>query len=288
MKIKAPAKVNLFLEVLNKRKDGFHRINTVFEKISITDEIHVELAGGPRSITCSCENVPVSEGSLLDRTVETFIAEFSGTRPEFSVHVKKNIPVAAGLGGGSSDAAALLKAMNSITGEKVSAERMRDIAASLGSDVPFFLSESSFAVGRDRGDEIAEIDFSQKLTHIVISPPLEVLSGDMYKAWDRMNLTNTQCVDRIISAFSGSEPNISALAGNFHNDLQMVVLERFPMLKTLLQELMRTEALCGLVSGSGPSVFGVLRKEDVETVYERLRNCDLIDGSWGLFVAETW
>ncbi len=288
MKIKAPAKVNLFLEVLKRRKDGFHSINTIFEKISITDEVHVELTGGARSITCSCEKIPVSEGSLLDRTVEAFSSEFSGCGPEFSVHVEKNIPVAAGLGGGSSDVAALLKGMNRITGGELSERRMSAIAASLGCDVPFFLSEASFAVGRGRGDEICELDFDQKLAHVVISPSLEVLSGDMYRAWDRMNLTNIQCIDRIISAFSGSEPDISALAGNFRNDLQTVVLERFPVLGALLKELLRAGALSALVSGSGPTVFGVFREEDIEKAYERLRNCDLIDGSWSLFLAKTW
>jgi 4-diphosphocytidyl-2-C-methyl-D-erythritol kinase len=261
MEITAPAKVNLYLRVIRKRPDGYHDIETLFERISIFDRINI--VGVPQeeaAITCSDPAVPVGDDSLMGRTVAYFL-EKSGVPDRFHISLEKNIPVAAGLGGGSSDAAALLSGLNAVSGGVLAEEELFDIARRLGADVPFFLRNCSFATGRGRGDEVETADIPVKIWHVLVNPPFEVSTKDIYSRVSAFGLTNDMAVDKIISTLPGTE-GLGPLTKNLHNDLQAIVLREFPSLREVFSELKALGASGTLLSGSGPTVFGVFEEEE--------------------------
>lgn len=287
MIVKAPGKINLYLGIEKKLENGFHSIKTVFEKISVFDEIEVDRAEGVTVITCDDETVPTGRGSLIWRAVKSF-KDVSGESAAFRIHLRKKIPVAAGLGGGSSDVAAVLKAMNVLTGNALRCDDLIGIGKKLGSDVPFFLSDASIALGRGRGDLLEPLKLEEKLFHIVINPPFETLSGRIYALWDGLNLTNNRGIDRILTAFQGDAEALSIIARNLHNDLQTVVLQEFTELKKVFEVMEEAGVLGSLVSGSGPSVFGLIREKELPRALDRVRSVFPVAKGWRVFSAETF
>jgi len=288
MEITAPAKVNLYLKVIRERPDGYHDIETLFERISIFDMISVETAPpGETAITCADPSVPVGDDSLMARTVAYF-REKAGTDTGFSISLEKNIPVGAGLGGGSSDAAALLVGLNVVEGSVLGKEDLLEIARRLGADVPFFLYDCSFGTGSGRGDEIEEVDIPLKIWHVLVNPPFEVSTKDIYNRVSAFGLTNDRAVDRIITAFPESE-GVEALSKNLHNDLQAIVLQEFPLLEKVFCELEAQGAAGTLLSGSGPTVFGVFAEEEkAAAAAGELRQIFPAGDGWKIYTACTY
>ncbi|MDD5634125.1 MAG: 4-(cytidine 5'-diphospho)-2-C-methyl-D-erythritol kinase [Candidatus Omnitrophica bacterium] len=281
----APAKVNLFLAVLGKRPDGYHEIDTLFEKISIFDNITVDITPGNTVINCSDPSIPVDGDSLLGRTIREF-KDKTGKKTNFNVNVEKNIPVSAGLGGGSSDAAALLRALNNICGNPLQETDLLAIARQLGADVPFFIKNYAFARGSGRGDIIEEVKASYRLSHIVIKPPYGISTREVYGKVSSFDLTNKMTVDRMMTAFSSGE-NINSIVKNLRNDLQTIVLRDFPDLEKIFSELKKAGALGVLLSGSGPSVFGIFQEDKITQAERKIRGIFLPEDNWQVFVAKT-
>lgn len=284
MKVTAPGKVNLYLEVLGKRNDGFHEVVTVLKKIALYDELDVSISADERiRLSCDREDIPTGPGSLLSNTVELFLNRAQIKRTGFSVHLKKAIPVAAGLGGGSSDAAALLKAMNSLTGEPLDRKELNDIAASLGCDVPFFISDAEFAIGKGRGDEIEPLLCRAEFAIVLLRPPFGTSSGDIYCRLGRLSLTKKGCVDRMLSAFSEAPVSLETVCKNLRNDLQIAVLQEFPELDNALGMLKEAGCRGALISGSGPTIFGLVPKETVKDVLNRIKSGEFLRTGWELY-----
>lgn len=288
MEITAPAKVNLYLRVIRERTDGYHDIETLFERISIFDKINIETAPGGRvEITCDDPSVPVGDGSLMASTVAYF-RERAGTDAGLVISLEKNIPVGAGLGGGSSDAAALLTGLNAAAGSLLGKGDLLEIARRLGADVPFFLHDCSFGTGRGRGDEVEDVDIPITIWHVLVNPPFEVSTKDIYNRVSAFGLTNGGAVDRIISAFPESE-GVETLAKNLHNDLQAIVLQEFPNLEKVFSELKTRGAAGTLLSGSGPTVFGIFTEEDKAVrAAEELGQTFLATAGWRIYTACTY
>lgn len=286
MELTAPAKINLYLKVLSKRDDGYHDIVTLFERVSLFDRIFLELSDFPTSIHCENPAVPTGEGSLMKRVVSLFCRE-AGKDIKFNVKLEKNIPISAGLGGGSSDAAALLKGMNELAGNPLGEEALFRISGQLGADVPFFLAESSFAYGRGRGDIIQSVESSLKLCHVLVSPPFEVSTRDVYEGLSAFGLTKDRGVDTMFTAFL-DKGNISGLSENLCNDLQAVTLRNFPILEKVFSELKKEGAKGVLLSGSGPTVFGIFDCEEVEKAAESIRGTFPEEENWRVFTARTY
>ncbi|KJJ84165.1 4-diphosphocytidyl-2-C-methyl-D-erythritol kinase [Candidatus Omnitrophus magneticus] len=287
MRFVSPAKVNLYLEVLGKREDNFHEIETLFEKISIFDYIDVEGAKNKTVIICDNPSIPTDENSLLWRTIQSFNA-FLGQDLKFSIKLEKNIPIAAGLGGGSSNAAILLKALNQLYGNILSKEQLLTIAGTLGSDVAFFIGESSFAYGRGRGEIIEEIKSDLKLYHIIVNPPFPVFTKDIYnKVIIPLTLTSGSAIDKMFSVFLKNN-DILGVAKNCYNRLQDVTVREHPVLNNALEELLKTGAVKTLLSGSGPSIFGIYEEKKVFSASEKLKKIFPVGKGWKIFVAETY
>jgi len=290
MELSAPAKVNLYLKVLFKRPDGYHEIETLFERVSIFDKLSVEFSKGSSRITCDNDDVPTDKGSLMMRVIEAFNAR-TGVLRDFRVHIEKHIPIAAGLGGGSSDAAALLLAINKISGSPLGGNDVFEIASRLGSDIPFFLGGSSFAFGRGRGEILEEIDVKARISHILITPPFPVSTKDVYgkvslSGKAPLGLTKGGAVDKIFAAFL-QDKDTEELAKNLRNDLQDITLRDFPILEKVFFELKKRGALGVLLSGSGPTVFGIFKPAQADKAREELLKVFPEKDNWKVFQVVT-
>ena len=286
MEITAPAKINLYLNVITKRDDGYHEIDTLFEKISICDTLVVELVAEKTNIVCDNPEVPTDPDSLLNRVIDLFNEKTGGTY-KFTVNVKKRIPISAGMGGGSTDAAALLKAINKLTGFPLQMEDLLEISRKLGADVPFFLYESSFAYGARRGDVVRCVETTIDLTHIIVKPPFKVSTKSVYERVSRFDLTKNRGVDKMFSTFLRKK-DVHGIAENLHNDLQRITLEEFPVLEKVFSELRKAGAKGTLMAGSGPTVFGIFDKKDTIQAKKGLESLFSKEEGWKVLVANTY
>ena len=286
MEVTAPAKLNLYLGVTGRREDGYHEIETLFERISISDLLHIDISSTGDKLTSSEAGVPLGEDSLLGKTISAF-RDASGERTCFRVDLEKNIPLSAGLGGGSSDAAALLKGLNALTGRPLDKDALMRIAASLGADVPFFIEEAPFAFGRGRGDIIETVETSLELAHVVINPPLSTSTKDIYGKVSGLSLTKPGAWDRMLTSFL-VERDIEGIARNLRNDLQQIVLQEFPVLGRVFFALRSNGAKGFLMSGSGPTVFGIFERGREEQAAVSLKEDFPASDGWRIYTAYTY
>lgn len=244
--LSAPAKINLFLAVLGKRQDGFHEILTLFQKVSLRDRITISTRAGDGSIRLSCPGTDLDCGpdNLAHRAASLF-REASGLRLSVDILLRKAIPVGGGLGGGSSDAACVLKGLNLLSGNRLGQDELHGAASALGSDVPFFLLEQGAAYGRGRGTELEPVVVPHAW-YLLVFPGFGIRTGPVYAQFP---LTTP------------GHPTILGLPGahvavSFKNDLEKVVLPRHPEIAMLKEALIKHGARTSLMSGSGSTVFG--------------------------------
>ena len=177
----APAKVNLHLRILGRRTDGYHDLQTVFQAVDLSDVLHVRRAGaGVQLVVERGEAGPVEE-NLVVRAARAFLAAAGLSGEGLRMRLEKRIPVGAGLGGGSSDAAAMLLALDRLFPGAVASGRIAELAAGIGSDVPFFLGASPLALGRGRGEVLEAIEPLPSLAGVVVSPPVQVSTREAYR-----------------------------------------------------------------------------------------------------------
>ncbi|MFH1878074.1 MAG: 4-(cytidine 5'-diphospho)-2-C-methyl-D-erythritol kinase [Candidatus Omnitrophota bacterium] len=286
MKLRAPAKINLFLKVIREMEDGYHQIDTLFERVSLFDYIYIDTSANARKILCDSPDVPTGEDSLIGRTVRAF-EESINRKLTFEIKIEKNIPVGAGLGGGSSDAAAVLTGLSGIMGDILSEEELFRIGGGLGADIPFFLSGASFGYGSGRGDIIEKLEKKYDLWHVLVNPPFQISTKDVYSKVSPFTLTNNIAIDKMFTVFSdtGKRENI---AGNLYNDLEAIVLQDFPVLKQVFSEIREAGAEGVLLSGSGPTVFGVFRsRSEAESAEKKLVRAFPEEQGWRVFTVNT-
>jgi 4-diphosphocytidyl-2-C-methyl-D-erythritol kinase len=270
VRLRAFAKINMCLHVLGRRPDGYHELRTIFQAISLHDTLTLSFARGSAgfefSMTCSEPELPVGPENLVWRAVEAMRSE-TGLRGSVSAHLEKRIPVARGLGGGSSDAAAALIGMMRLTGAKVSLARLVEIAAELGADVPFFLFGGR-ALAVSRGDEIYPLPDMAKRAIVVVSPRgIGVSTKEAYQwvsegisqgawGWAAGELTNRAATPKIWGfcalCWSRQEAGVS-------NDFEGPVFRRHPRLGEIRAGLLERGAAEAALAGSGSAVFGVFR-----------------------------
>jgi 4-diphosphocytidyl-2-C-methyl-D-erythritol kinase len=247
MEVFAPAKINLSLRVLRRREDGFHEIESLIVLISVFDKLELELreAGGLEFV-CSDASLPTDETNLVVRAARLFCQTF-GLEPNLRIELRKGIPHGAGLGGGSSDAAATLLALNRLFATEVPRETLLELAAALGSDVPFFIHESA-ALCRGRGELVTPTIFPHALPVLLIKPPFGVPTPWAYQQWrDSREIPGVRYDAQKFSW------------GELANDLERPVFEKYLFLahfKTWL--LAQSEVAGALLSGSGSTVFAIL------------------------------
>ena len=286
----APAKVNLYLKILGKRPDGYHEIETLFERINIRDK--VVISGLKSGITVTCRNgrVPCGKKNLCYASAKLVKERFKIDKG-VKVDIIKKIPVAAGLGGGSSDAASVLKGLNRLWGLGLSRNELVNLAGSVGSDTAFFVSDSRFSIGRGRGERLEPVESGVSLWHLIITPDIEMLAKDVYRLYSRGNeplpLTRKAGIGKILppNIYIGNMGQINAL---LHNDLEDVVLRQKPIIRKIKDALVANGAKKAIVSGSGPSVFGLFESRKEAFGAGRLWKRRLsMSRKWRAFVAET-
>lgn len=261
MKLKANAKINLFLDILNKRKDGYHNIKTIFQEVSLSDDIFIrekretaaeQNAKQPRNnngirIYCDNPKVPTDKRNLVYKAAD-LIKRNSGIEKGVLIKIKKRIPVGAGLGGGSSDAAAVLKGLNKLWELNFSKNQLIKIAKRIGADVPFFVvGGRCHATGI--GDVLTPVPLKKKEWYVVVKPDFEISTKSVY-SW----LTKTKKVGKI---------------NKYYNRLEDVVIPLRPEIKKIKNLLVESGAEYSLMSGSGSCVFGFVRNRKVG---EKIKN----------------
>lgn len=243
----APAKINLTLRVLGKREDGFHEIETLIVPLALADRLTIE-AAAEWSFYCDDPTVPGDERNLVVRAARLFFAE-TGIDPAGRVRLMKAIPHGAGLGGGSSDAAATLRMLNQFHGVDVSREKLVRMAAELGSDVPVFLQEGA-AWCRGRGEIVEPVDFPATLPVLLLKPEFGVPTPWAYKHWQESS--------RLDGVSDEAQP---FPWGRLENDLERPVFQKYLVLGAMKEWLRRQPESAGaLMSGSGSTMFTVLRE----------------------------
>ncbi len=265
MKLLAPAKINLFLKILGRRSDGYHDLSMVMEKISLCDEIVLEKIPNGIELVNPIPGVP-TEKNLVCRAAQAF--KRSGVR----IHLTKKIPMGGGLGGGSSDAAAVLKSLNRLWELNWPTEKLAEVGVRLGADVPFFLYDGPAKV-EGIGDRISPLERLPKLSIILINPGIFVSTPWAYSAWDesrslapRNRLTQQNHDVRLPAAL-----DFGGIIKLLHNDFETVVFPKFPEIKEAKEKLLEVGAEGALMSGSGSSVFGLFETaEKRDSAFEKL------------------
>ncbi len=274
----APAKINLFLRVLGKRADGYHDIFTLMQKISLYDELSFAPLAQGIHLKCSDLELPTDENNLVFRAAELLFSNM-GYHGGIEITLNKQIPLAAGLGGGSSDAASTLMALNELCSFGLNKKELMQLGSKLGADVSFFIfGNSAFASGI--GDKLKVCKNLPEIQLVLINPQFHLSTKAVYS-----NLTLRLTSEKI----NYSIPRLLTLGDvirELHNDLEEVSLKMYPELGDLKQILLRHGALGALMSGSGPTVFGIFSDE------KAARNASaLIDkefpGSYSFFFARS-
>ncbi len=250
--LESPAKINLRLEVLRKREDGYHEIRTIFQKISLYDKLLFTLKKEKGiSITTGQPRLPVGKRNLVYRAARMMI-EKVGFKGGISIQIEKKIPLGAGLGGGSSNAATTLKALNHLFEANLSEKELMGMGKEIGADVPFFFLKGA-AIGSGIGEKLKEIRLPV-LWYILIYPNFEVST-----AWAYRNYILTKRKIQInLHQLPKSPEEVSKI---LWNDLEEVVSRRFPQILIMKEILYSVGAEGALMTGSGPTVFGVFSKE---------------------------
>jgi len=261
---RAPAKLNVRLKVTGLRPDGYHDVVSIMVPVALYDRIELRVTPHGR-IDLSCEGFPApcDQENLVCRAARAFYSK-TGIEDGVSIRLTKNIPVAAGLGGGSSDAACVLKVLNRHYASPLTLEELKELAVGLGADVPFFLIEGP-CIARGIGGILEPIEVWPKLWYIIITPPILVSTAWVYRNLKARPVSNELQLTRepyqyIINYLNRKPFDVKAL---LENDLERVTINRFPVIEGIKQRLIRAGADGALMSGSGPSVFGVYHLEDV-------------------------
>ncbi|MEK7880934.1 MAG: 4-(cytidine 5'-diphospho)-2-C-methyl-D-erythritol kinase [Deltaproteobacteria bacterium] len=255
LNILCPAKVNLFLKVTGKRGDGYHEIHSLMQPVELFDEIILTVSEGDGiTLECDIDSIPSGEENLAWKAAALFLKE-TGIKRAVSIDLKKRIPTGGGLGGGSSDAAGILTGLNTILRAGLSEERLKAMAAGLGSDVPFFILRGpAFAYGRG---EILERVTLPRLYYVLVNPGLHIST-----AWAYGNLDLTKKTkDNILIVSKGLAGSKEKIAGLLENDLEGAVMGEYPVITVLKSLLKKAGAKGALMSGSGSTVFGLFFKE---------------------------
>ncbi len=272
----APAKINLYLEVMGRRPDGFHEIDTIIQAVTLYDEIEfrqrdhgeiqLELVNSP--------GLPAGEENLVFRAAQLLCARLPGPRPPLSIRLKKNIPIGAGLGGGSSDAAATLMALSTLWGMNLAMEEILELASKLGSDVPFFLYGGT-ARCQGRGERVTSLeDFSEPFHFVLAFPGFQIPTSLIYRELDRLDkfhtsLTSIKSLDTMSQKLvQGGMPSKTLL----FNRLELIACKAFPELESFKKEIQKEPFFAVLMSGSGSTIYGVTKnRREAEQIAIRLR-----------------
>jgi 4-diphosphocytidyl-2-C-methyl-D-erythritol kinase len=270
----SPAKINLCLSVLNRRPDGYHDVEMLMQMVGLADQVSVTLGGKSIRVRCDSQAVPSGAGNIAWKAAVEML-RLAGNDIGLEIEIKKNIPVAAGLGGGSGNAAAVLAATNRLLGMGLDRDQLAEIGTRIGMDVPFFFYGPT-AIARGRGELLAELPPLERFRVLLVNPGFETSTAWVYNNVN-LRLTKKAGCNKISSL------NLQNIVKGLHNDLESVTAFAHPEINRIKQALLDTGAAGALMSGSGPTVFGVFNDEKSF----RAAADDLSREGWQLYPVET-
>lgn len=283
IKLKSPGKLNLRLDVLRKRADGYHDLRMLNSTISLSDDVEISLVD--KGITVECENdplVPSGEDNIVFKASKEIMA-YSNKNVGIHVKIKKQIPSGAGMGGGSSNAATVILGLNQLLKIHLAKEKLMKIGLRFGADIPFFLYGSP-AIATGIGDNLVKVKRIPKMPFVIVSPNVSVATQGIYEKFQPKGEGHNEEEGEEWD-FPREFSTKKAVVKFLNNDLESVTSKQYPVVTEIKNLLMKYGALGAQMTGSGPSVFGIFSdKERAEKVSKKMQN--LGDGKWKVFVTE--
>lgn len=250
--ISAPAKINLFLRVTGKRPDSYHDIYSWFQALDLCDHLRITKTGSGLTLTTNSPDIPTDSGNLALRAAELLLAQ-SNIKTGLEIELFKQIPVAAGLGGGSSDAAAVIKGLNRLLKLGLTKTDMMTLGAEIGSDVPFFFSSGQAEI-TGRGEIVKNIALPVDYHVLLVTPALAIRASEAY---ERLKLDLTEPVANVNFTCCRKAQELFDVISQVANDLERALRERYPVLSEIRGHLVKSRARVIRLSGSGPTVFAL-------------------------------
>lgn len=277
----SPAKLNLFLDVVDKRPDGYHNIVTLFERIDLCDVIRlIKISSDEIVVSSNSQDIPLDRQNLAYQAAD-LLKRSLGIKTGIKIEIEKNIPVGAGLGGGSSNAASVLLGLNKLLRLKLDQRTLISYANRLGSDVAFFVLGKKFALGRGKGGDLKALAVPKrvKLRHLLFVPPLKIMTKDVYGLLDKeenrqksLKLTKkSPDVNILVSLLRRND--VSLLNQNIHNRLSKTVMNSYSLVSDLKTDLCKFGLKNVHMSGSGPTLFSTFKTHDeAQRLFEVMRH----------------
>ncbi|EKQ50852.1 MULTISPECIES: 4-(cytidine 5'-diphospho)-2-C-methyl-D-erythritol kinase [unclassified Clostridium] len=251
MKIKAYGKINIALDVVGKRDDGYHLLKMIMQTIDLYDIIEIERSNSGINLRCNKHYVPTDERNLAYKAAKLFKEVYS-INDGVDINLVKNIPVSAGLAGGSTDAAGVLKLMNKLFNINADDERLKELGLKLGADVPYCINGGT-ALCEGIGERITPLKKFQNKILVLIKPPFGVSTKEVYKAFDLSKVVLHPRIDEIIKGMENDD--IYCVVNNMKNLLENVTLKKHRIISNIKEETKLNGAIGSMMSGSGPTVF---------------------------------
>lgn len=252
MKLRAYAKINLFLDVIGKRTDGYHNLNMIMQSIDLWDEIEINEISQGIEVTCDNIGLPTDKRNIAYRAAELFINTYN-INSGVKIKIKKNIPIEAGLAGGSTDGAAVIKMLNEMFNKNLSQEEMIDLGKKIGADVPFCIVGGT-AQCEGIGEIITPLRPIEDCILVLIKPNFGISTKDVFQKIDEKSYSHPE-IDEILKGID--QGDLSKVASNLKNVLEEVTIEQNPIILDIKSMIKESGSIGTLMSGSGPTVYGV-------------------------------
>ncbi|MFA5871874.1 MAG: 4-(cytidine 5'-diphospho)-2-C-methyl-D-erythritol kinase [Parcubacteria group bacterium] len=273
--LKAPAKINLTLEVLKKLANGYHELRSAMMKLDrLYDEIELEIGDDMKEIKIETDSseIPVDEKNTCYKAAKIFFKN-AGKKAGVKIFIKKNIPVGAGLGGGSSDAATVLRTLNSHFGNPLSKEKLIKLGAQVGKDVPFFVQPYQFAKVSGMGEKLESVKVELKVNVLLVNPRVAVSTKWAFEKFSTILVRGNKKINNLSEMMANyvASGNFFDICGSLYNDFEREIEKHFPVLTEIKDILKKHGAKGVLMSGSGSTVFALFSsKEELVTAKENI------------------
>lgn len=267
--LKAPAKINLSLDVLNKRDDGYHNVSMVMQQVTLYDDIRVSVTQGKSiKVDTDCEFLPTDSNNITYKAAELMMEKYSLDKG-INIFIEKRIPIAAGLAGGSTDAASVIKGINTLFDLNLTMNEMMDIGGQLGADVPFCV-QGGCALAEGIGEKLTPIKGMDKGWLVLCKPMVSVSTALAYKGLKLHDIRVKPNNIAMIEALNQS--NIYDICDNMINVFEPGIIKQYPVVKAIKDKLIEYGAIGSMMSGSGPTVYGVFKDYNkAHAAYNNLR-----------------
>ncbi len=265
MTVRTYPKINLALDVLGVREDGYHEVEMIMQTVSLFDEVTVTLTDAHDEIRLTSDKfyVPCDERNTAYKAAQFFFDAFPGKKSGVDIHIKKNLPVAAGIAGGSCNAAGVLKALNKLTETNAGKRKLMAIGEKIGADVPYCVLGGT-VVARGIGCDLERISNLPRMILVLAKPNFSVSTPEVYREMDAMEISEHPDTQGMIEAIAAED--IPSIAAKLSNVMELVTAAKHPIINEIKETMKQNGALGAVMSGSGPTVFGIF--ENMKDAYK--------------------